>query len=404
MRMQKLDLYSLKCFSRLRNKAQMFTSLADDHYHTRLAHSIEVEAIALNIAEELRRRYPKIKAYQRIDTGLLSEIALLHDIGHTPYGHVGERTINAICSGRAKLELLPDFESLGICVGFKHNVNSGILYKEALISSKEQITQRDCLIIDGIVKHSSLYYKGLRKLDYGFSYINAGLPESIDFHRSSPKSTEGIIVAYADEIAQLFSDYLDLFSGRFDVSGIQSSIPYRNLPHTNAKQHAKMAAERMVSLFADAAEYGLARKNIANSRFGEELFAFEKARKETISSNRSIISHDFLKERNVAILFQHYFGRPSDAPELLEDFKNRALRYDFPTSMREEIRSVGIRGFDAFLFNAVSRLQDGNCGSKERKRVELLMKVFIRSVAIHISKMTDGYADHKVKKIISSAP
>lgn len=399
--MQVLNLLSLKCFSRLRNKAQMFTSLADDHYHTRLAHSIEVEAVAKEIAKRLLERYPDKKAFRQIDMDFLSHIALLHDIGHTPYGHIGERTLNSICSGRERSSMLPDFAKLDIGIGFKHNVNSGILYKESLIASRNPITKYECLVIDGIVKHSSLSFKGQRKLDYGFSYINAGLPKDINFHRSKPATIEGRIVAYADEIAQLFSDYLDLFSGRFDVLQIQSSAPYSFIPVAEARAKANAAVERMVSLFVDACSSGITRKRIANSAFGRELSAFDMARKKTILSNEAIRVHDYLKERNIIILFQHYFNHPSDSQELLEDFKNRALRYDFSKRFRDEIMGLSTNDFDAFVTKELSSLQDERSTRRNKMATKSLLRIFVRSVAIHISKMTDGYADHKVKKIIS---
>ena len=87
---------SIKCFSRMRNKAQMFSSMADDHFHTRLMHSMEVYSVAKAIAE-------KFSSSCSIDDDLLTSIALLHDIGHTPYGHIGERTLNKICSGEMRI-------------------------------------------------------------------------------------------------------------------------------------------------------------------------------------------------------------------------------------------------------------------------------------------------------------
>ena len=157
--MNNYDIFTMKTFNRLRNKAQLFSSLADDHYHTRLMHSLEVNSIAIDIVKKLKEKYPDDLKVISVDEELISSIALLHDIGHTPYGHVGERTLHNICSGKSKVDGLPDFEKLDVNCGFKHNINSGLLYKEYLVLHGKDITEFECKIVEGIIKHSSLYYE-----------------------------------------------------------------------------------------------------------------------------------------------------------------------------------------------------------------------------------------------------
>ncbi len=85
-----------KAFRRMKHKTQVFISPEGDHYRTRLTHTLEVSQIARTIARALR-----------LNEDLTEAIALGHDLGHTPFGHAGEKTLNEICKN-----------------GFKHNKQS----------------------------------------------------------------------------------------------------------------------------------------------------------------------------------------------------------------------------------------------------------------------------------------
>ena len=87
-----------KAFRRLSHKTQVFISPEGDHYRDRLTHTLEVAQIARTIARSLR-----------LNEDLTEAIALGHDLGHTPFGHVGERTLDALC------------QDIG---GFRHNEQS----------------------------------------------------------------------------------------------------------------------------------------------------------------------------------------------------------------------------------------------------------------------------------------
>jgi len=77
-----------KAFRRLKHKTQVFFAPAGDHYRTRLTHTLEVSQIARTIAKVLR-----------LNEELTEAIALGHDLGHTPFGHAGERVLNALAPG-----------------------------------------------------------------------------------------------------------------------------------------------------------------------------------------------------------------------------------------------------------------------------------------------------------------
>src|SRR6188474_2143283 len=77
-----------KAFRRLKHKTQVFFSPAGDHYRTRLTHTLEDSQIARTIAKVLR-----------LHEELTESIALGHDLGHTPFGHAGERVLDALVPG-----------------------------------------------------------------------------------------------------------------------------------------------------------------------------------------------------------------------------------------------------------------------------------------------------------------
>lgn len=75
-----------KSFRRLKDKTQVFLTPEGDHYRTRLTHTLEVSQNARTIAKALR-----------LNEDLVEAIALGHDLGHTPFGHAGERALNEVC-------------------------------------------------------------------------------------------------------------------------------------------------------------------------------------------------------------------------------------------------------------------------------------------------------------------
>lgn len=152
-----------KAFRRLKHKTQVFLAPAGDHYRTRLTHTLEVSQIARTIARALR-----------LNEDLTEAIALGHDLGHTPFGHAGERALNRVCE-------------------FKHYEQSirivEILEKkgEGLNLTKE--------VRDGILNHKT---------------------------SGSPSTLEGKVVRLADKIAYINHDIDDAIRGNILV---ENDIP-----------------------------------------------------------------------------------------------------------------------------------------------------------------------------------
>ena len=137
-----------KSFRRLKHKTQVFLSPFDDHFRTRLTHTLEVSQIGRTMARALR-----------LNEDLVEAISLGHDLGHTPFGHCGEGVLNELVS-----------------TGFHHNIQSVRVVEELEDMNLCKET------IDGILTHT-----------WGFK----------------PKTAEAQIVQYADKIAYINHDIED---------------------------------------------------------------------------------------------------------------------------------------------------------------------------------------------------
>lgn len=110
-----------KAFRRLKHKTQVFLSPEGDHYRTRMTHTLEVSRIARTIARALR-----------LNEDLTEAIALGHDLGHTPFGHAGERALCSIHPGgfehnEQSLRVVDRLEKDGRGLNLSYEVRDGIL-------------------------------------------------------------------------------------------------------------------------------------------------------------------------------------------------------------------------------------------------------------------------------------
>ena len=110
-----------KSFRRLKDKTQVFLTPEGDHYRTRLTHTLEVSQNARTIAKALR-----------LNEDLVEAIALGHDLGHTPFGHAGERALDEICPlgfdhSKQSLRMVDVLEKDGLGLNLTREVRDGIL-------------------------------------------------------------------------------------------------------------------------------------------------------------------------------------------------------------------------------------------------------------------------------------
>ncbi len=182
-------------FRKLEYKTQVFLNHEGDFFRTRLTHSIEVAQIARSIAKALGLR-----------ESLAEAIALSHDLGHTPFGHIGGDTLDAC------------LKKDGFANGFEHNFQSF----RVVSSLEKRYKNFDGLnltfaTLEGILKHSYPYKKSF-------------LPQWIDetFDLSTHPSIEAMIVDRADEIAYISHDIDDgVNSGLITFEDLQKSALVR---------------------------------------------------------------------------------------------------------------------------------------------------------------------------------
>ncbi len=157
-----------KSFRRLMHKTQVFLSPLKDHYRTRLTHTLEVSQIARAIARGLS-----------LNETLTEAISLGHDLGHTPFGHIGEEVLDSICEH-----------------GFLHNEQS---LRVVDVLEKENGLNLTYEVRDGILNHTGI---------------------------NKPCTPEGAIVRLADRIAYINHDIDDAVRGGV-IS--HSDIPWKFL-------------------------------------------------------------------------------------------------------------------------------------------------------------------------------
>lgn len=145
-----------KSFRRLKQKTQVFLLPKGDHYRTRLTHTLEVSQNARTIAKALR-----------LNEDLVEAIALGHDLGHTPFGHAGERALNEVCKE-----------------GFRHNEQSVRVVE--ILEKQGRGLNLTWEVVDGIRNHKS---------------------------SGTPHTLEGQIVRLSDKIAYINHDIDDAIRG-----------------------------------------------------------------------------------------------------------------------------------------------------------------------------------------------
>lgn len=186
-----------KAFRRLKHKTQVFFAPTGDHYRTRLTHTLEVSQIARSIAKVLR-----------LNEELTEAIALGHDLGHTPFGHAGERVLNDLVDG-----------------GFNHYEQS--LRIVDVLENDGHGLNLSWEVRDGIARHS----KGKSGMPVGAA------PE----HRAS--TVEGQIARVADIIAYVNHDIDDAIR-----AGI---LDPETLPEERVEVLGRTSSERIGRMVTD---------------------------------------------------------------------------------------------------------------------------------------------------------
>jgi len=238
-------------FRRLKDKTQVFLAPEGDHYRTRLTHTLEVSQNARTIAKALR-----------MNEDLTEAIALGHDIGHTPFGHAGERALRRVC---------PE--------GFEHNVQSvrvvEVLEKRGagLNLTKE--------VRDGILNHKT---------------------------KGNPSTLEGKIVRFSDKIAYIHHDMDDAIRGKI--------LCEEDIPKELRNTLGDTTTKRFDCFTHDIIRNSEGKNDICMSdEISEAMMELRQFMFDMVYTNPRVKGEEAKAERLVEFLYEYYLDRFDEIPE-----------------------------------------------------------------------------------------
>ena len=266
-----------KAFRRLMHKTQVFLSPEGDHYRTRLTHTLEVSQISRTIARAMR-----------LNEDLTEAIALGHDLGHTPFGHCGERTLDKLVEG-----------------GFSHNVQSlRVVEILEMKNDNQQGLNLTLEVRDGILNHTG---------------------------EKKPITLEGEIVKISDRIAYINHDIDDAIRANI--------ITIDQIPREYLEIIGFTHGQRINTMINDIIEYSKDRKEI---RMSEKVFNTTVLLRDflfkNIYFNKTAKSEEHKAEFLINNLFNYYIDNFNKVPKYYLDLYNK---YNFS---KEEIIKDYISG------------------------------------------------------------
>lgn len=260
-----------KAFRRLKHKTQVFISPDNDHYRTRLTHTLEVSQIATTIAKALR-----------LNVDLTEAISLGHDLGHTPFGHMGEHILN---------NLSPK--------GFKHYEQS--LRVVDVLEKDGEGLNLTYEVRDGILNHAG---------------------------NMTACTREGKIIKYADRFAYLNHDIDDALR-----AGI---ITQNDLPEEYIKVLGDRHSKRINTLITDIISTTLKNNEVSMSEkiesamMGLRQFMFDTVYKKIGEQDKKV-------ELVIDKMYKYYYENPEKMPP---EFINLLKDYDIDTVVCDYIASM----------------------------------------------------------------
>jgi dGTPase len=343
-------------FRRLKHKTQVFVYHEGDHYRTRLTHSIEVSQIARSISRALG-----------LNEDLAEALALAHDLGHTPFGHAGEETLNAV---------MQDYG------GFDHNAQT----LRILIKLEHRYAAFDGLnltweTLEGVVKHNGPLMRAA-------GGKGAAIPLAItDFDRDFPldlatyASAEAQVAALSDDIAYNNHDIDDgLRAGLFDVADLAGVVL------------AGPVFADVVSQYPDIERSRLIHESVRRliNLMVSDLLVESRARLNAVGA-QSV--DDIRRQPDPVIAFSSAMAENDRA--LKRFLFKRMYRHDRVNAMTDVAAQV-VRDLFALFLDAPDQLPDewqAQATGKERQAMA-------RLVCDYIAGMTDRYALNEHSRLI----
>ena len=258
-------------FRRLKDKTQVFIFSANNLLRTRLTHTLEVAQISRTIAKALR-----------LNEDLVEAIALGHDLGHPPFGHVGERTLAKLFSR-----------------GFRHNIQS--LRVVDFLEKNGSGLNLSYEVRDGILKHSKF---GEKLFENRLSL--------------EPITLEGKIVKICDRVAYINHDLDDAL--RFGL------ISKKDIPLNTVKILGETHSKRINTIVIDIVKSSLNKTSIIMSE--KVLNAIEETRDflfKNVYRHRIIEKESLKAERIISELFNFYKHNPKTLIKKTSDIKYKKV-------------------------------------------------------------------------------
>lgn len=376
-----------RAFRRLMHKTQIFNANIGDHYRNRLTHTLEVSQIARSIGKALE-----------LNDELIEAIALGHDLGHTPYGHIGERTLDEILRGKA-IDEIEDQKD-----GFKHNLQSLRVVDEleTRCSSYNGINLT-LAVREGLIKHTKTKNKDGKLCQISnnnYSNMNLDVPFSF--------TLEGQVVALADEIAQYTHDLEDSVRSKIiTIDDVIKSPIIRKVLEKNGE----VSADNYKDLFLTDPAFHM-RTIIIRDYIGYLINDVITTSTKKISKYFDNYNPKFLNEKDVINELCVVLSDDTAqlAKELNDEITNKVVFSDFISTADSKSEYVIIQLFKAF-YKHPKQLPDyvltryyANMGSALNR---LTMKDdeirndprFIRAICDHIAGMTDQFASREYRRL-----
>ena len=259
-----------KAFRRLKHKTQVFVAPLGDHYVTRLTHTLEVSQIARTIARALN-----------LNEDLTEAIALGHDLGHTPFGHMGEEILDELYPG-----------------SFRHNEQS--LRVVDLLEKEGQGLNLTWEVRDGILKHSK------------------GQAEILGREWGEVGTLEGQVCKMADVVAYINHDVEDAMRAGVTAQNDLPELATATLGHTHSQRINTLVCDIVNSSWAVSGHSNLTKPSITMSP--EVLTATNSLRQFLFDKvyNPSLIREEAIKAGRALRLLYFYFLKHED--ELPQEF------------------------------------------------------------------------------------
>lgn len=275
-----------KSFRRLKHKTQVFLSPKGDHYRTRLTHTLEVSQNARTIAKALR-----------LNEDLVEAIALGHDLGHTPFGHAGERILNELCEE-----------------GYRHNEQSVRIVEKLEKDGKGlNLTWEVC---DGILNHQT---------------------------SMMPHTLEGKIVRLSDKIAYINHDIDDAIRAKV--------MSEEDIPLEIRKVLGMTTKERLNTLIHNIIMNSMGKNDIVMSEeIGGAMQDLRKFMFQKVYTNPAAKGEEAKAERLLCELYAHYMGHIEILPEQYqrmhsEGEKKERVVCDYISGMTDQYAVAKYREF-----------------------------------------------------------